>query len=132
MNRIKKTIVSLLILILAFLWIKEFTERGARQATDHFLGPALEQYEWQSNWFLPFYIDSMNDEWHWFRWQICYEYRFDLGDIDTVEVDWLGRIRRTSNKLFDDWLALPEDERVKKQIEWSAMERHEAFGKGEK
>jgi len=125
MKRIKNIFVILLILTLAFLWLKELSEKRARQATDRFLGPTLEQYEWQSNWFWPLYIDS-SDKLRWLGWQISYVYRFGFIDsMDTFEVDWFGRIRKTNNELFYEWLALPEDERIEKQAEWSAIERQQ-------
>lgn len=103
-----------LVLALVFMWLKEVTERRARQSADQFLGPALEALDWCGDYFVPMW--NLEGKRHWFRWEMEYEYRIGFGEPVSVEVDLFGNICDAGNPTLRSWISLPEIERRKEQM----------------
>jgi hypothetical protein len=111
-----RILLALLFVVLLCLWLKELTERHARQAADRFLGPGLEQVEWRDDRLIWIRHDTDGGT-HHFRWQISYEERVGFGEPLALEVSLSGRVCKTGNPLIDRWLTLSDRERTKDQLE---------------
>lgn len=108
--------IVLLITILAILWLKELTQRRSRYAADAFMGHLLTRVGFDGDRFVPFWNDVSG---HRLApgWLVSYSTHFAIGEPITLFVDLSGTVRWANAKDFQNLIALPEDERWKRQSE---------------
>ncbi len=113
---VKRWCVILAFATLTTLWLKELSQRHARQVADNFMSPSLERvgFFYQSFW--PFFRDA---DGHLCGpgWYVSYSSHFCLSEPLSIYVDLLGRVRTTSMRDFTELISMPEDQRMKRQIE---------------
>ena len=120
----KKLVATFTIILLLFLWLQELSRRHARQSTDSFLGPYLQNVNWVSTT-ISFHNLRRDQEYIILpRWHVRYNSFFAFTTPEpTIQVDMLGRIEATNIKSLTDFIGLPEDESLHRLSEIAVAER---------
>ena len=118
----RKTIIVRICVIVAFLtvtvlWLGELTQRRARWAADHFMGPFLTRLGCDGTDFWLFGPSDQQDKIVGPRWHVRYDSQFPGCYIDppyTVRVDLLGRVRSVNRWELNALIGLPDEEIYRK------------------
>jgi len=116
-SRITRIGVSLALIAVTGLWLKELTERRARRAADEFMGQCLTRVGWFHESFIPAIWHDGDGRRYGPVWAVSYTTYFALGEPLSLYVDLLGRVRSANSTEVIGWIGLGEEERCKKQAE---------------
>ena len=106
----------LVLAVVTALWLKEWTQRRARESADQFMGPLLGELAPFNIRFAPF-LRGPDQRLRGPRWIFAYDSYFDMiGLAPHVDVDLFGRIREFSNLIdAEKLLRLSDEDRLNQQ-----------------
>ena len=121
MNRkLKALIVTCVFIALIGLWLKELSQRLAREEADLFMGPFLTEYTCNGIRFMPFYHEGDGKgggRWFGPAWCVSYDsHKFLVDFPPQVNVVPFGGVRSVYNlKDFNSLIGLSYDARYNKE-----------------
>lgn len=100
---------------MGLLWLKELSQRLARDKADRFAGPFLTIYTCTNMRLTPWFTD-LNGRLHGPTWWAVYDSDWFLVDFPPqIGVSLFGPVTVAYNLGTNDWLSLSEDDRYRQQ-----------------
>ena len=81
---------------------------------NEFLGPVLGQLSWLDSSFYPLFKNT-NGKISGLVWVERYNHMFSFGEPIALQVDIQGNVQSVDTEIFEQWIGLPKNERIRMQ-----------------